>query len=73
LLYVLGRLCQLYANRLPTLLIVILHVIPAAIFAIVHGSILYRLKGISIFAAFCLGLVVSRKLQWQAGDMERAA
>jgi len=55
LLYVLGRLCQLYANRLPTLLIVILHVIPPAIFAIVHRSILYRLKGISIFAAFCLG------------------
>jgi putative membrane protein len=55
LLYPLGRLCQLYANRLPTLLIVILHVIPPAIFAIVHGSILYRLKGISIFAAFCLG------------------
>lgn len=55
LLYVLGRLCQFYANRLPTLLIVILHVIPPAIFAIVHGSILYRLKGISIFAAFCLG------------------
>jgi len=40
LLYVLGRLCQLYANRLPTLLIVILHVIPPAIFAIVHRSIL---------------------------------
>jgi len=55
LLYVLARLCQLYADRLPTLLIVILHVIPPAIFAIIHGSILYRLKGISIFAAFCLG------------------
>jgi putative membrane protein len=54
-LYVLARLCQLYADRAPTLLIVILHVIPPAIFAIIHGSILYRLKGISIFAAFCLG------------------
>jgi putative membrane protein len=55
LLYVLARLCQLYADRLPTLLIVILHVIPPATFAIIHGSILYRLKGISIFATFCLG------------------
>lgn len=55
MLYVLARICQLYADRLPTLLIVILHVIPPAIFAIIHGSILYRLKGISIFAAFCLG------------------
>jgi uncharacterized membrane protein len=55
LLYVLARLCQLYADRLSTLLILILHVIPPAIFAIIHGSILYRLKGIAIFAAFCLG------------------
>src|SRR5258708_20801320 len=55
LLYVLARLCQLYADRLPTLLLVILHVIPPATFAIIHGSILYRLKGISIFPTFCLG------------------
>ena len=55
LLYVLARLCQLYADRLPTLLIVILHVIPPAIFALIHGGILYRMKGISIFVAFCLG------------------
>jgi putative membrane protein len=37
------------------LLIVILHVIPPAIFALIHGGILYRMKGISIFVAFCLG------------------
>lgn len=55
MLYVLARLCQLYADRLPTLLIVILHVIPPAIFALIHGGILYRMKGISIFVAFCLG------------------
>ena len=55
LLYTLARLSQLYANRLPTLLIVILHVVPPAIFALVHGGILYRMKGISIFAILCLG------------------
>jgi putative membrane protein len=55
LLYVLARLCQLYADRLPTLLIVILHVIPPAAFALIHGGILYRMKGIAIFVAFCLG------------------
>jgi hypothetical protein len=42
-------------GRLPTLLIVILHVIPPAIFALIHGGILYRMKGISIFVAFCFG------------------
>src|SRR5215472_575089 len=54
-LYVLARICQIYADRLPTLLIIILHVVPPAIFAVVHGSILYRPKGILIFGAFCLG------------------
>lgn len=55
LFYLLARLCQLYADKLPTLLIVILHVVPPAVFALVHGSILYRVKGILTFAAFCLG------------------
>ena len=55
MLYVLARICQIYADRLPTLLIIILHVVPPAIFAVVHGSILYRPKGILIFGAFCLG------------------
>lgn len=55
LLYMLARFCQLYADRLPSLLIVILHVVPAAVFAFVHGSILYRVKGMWIFAVFCLG------------------
>src|SRR5271170_4571920 len=55
LLYVFARLCQLYADRLPTLLIVLLHVVPPALFALVHGSFLYQPRGISIFAAFCLG------------------
>jgi uncharacterized membrane protein len=55
LVYVIARVCQLYADRLPTLLIVVLHVVPPALFALVHGSFLYRPRGISIFAAFCLG------------------
>ena len=55
LLYVLARLCQLYADKLPTLMIVMLHVIPPAVFALLHGSRLYRLKGMLIFTTFCLG------------------
>ena len=54
--YVMARICQLYADHLPTLLIVVLHVVPPALFALVHGSVLYRPKGISIFAALCVGL-----------------
>ena len=52
LVYLLGRVAQLYADRLPTLLIVVLHVVPPAVFAIVHGSILYRLRGMLAFVAF---------------------
>jgi uncharacterized membrane protein len=54
-LYGMARLCQLYADVLPTLLIVVLHVVPPALFALAHGARLYRPKGIAIFAAFCLG------------------
>jgi uncharacterized membrane protein len=55
LMYVVARICQLYADRLPALLIVVLHVVPPALFALVHGSFLYRPRGLAIFAAFCLG------------------
>jgi len=55
LVYALARVCQLYADRLPTLLIAVLHVVPPALFALVHGSLLYRWRGIAVFAVFCLG------------------
>ena len=55
LVYAMARICQVYADRLPTLLIVVLHVIPPAVFALAHGSVLYRPKGIAVFAIFCLG------------------
>lgn len=54
--YLGARICQLYADRLPTLLIVVLHVIPPAVFALVHGSILYRLRGTLVFTALCLSV-----------------
>ncbi len=56
LLYGVGRICQLYADQLPILLIVILQVVPPALFAVAHGSVLYRPKGIAVFAALCLGI-----------------
>jgi len=58
LLYLFARISQLYANRLPALLIVVLHVIPPALFALAHGAVLYRPKGIAIFASFCLGIAI---------------
>ena len=54
--YALGRICQLYPDKVPALLIVILQVVPPAVFALVHGSILYRAKGMAVFTGFCLGV-----------------
>src|SRR5271163_2879714 len=55
LLYVVGRILQLYSDRVPTLLIVVLHVLPPAAFALLHGSLLYRLRGTLVFTILCLG------------------
>src|SRR5947209_6592154 len=37
LVYAAGRVCQIGAGRLPVILIVVLHVVPPAVFALVHG------------------------------------
>ena len=54
-MYAIARISQLYASQIPTLLIVELHVIPPALIALAHGSVLYRAKGMSVFVVFCLG------------------
>jgi putative membrane protein len=58
----------MFADRLPTLLVVVLHVLPPAVFAIVHGSVLYRLKGILVFALTCLCIgTVTESLSLRTG------
>jgi putative membrane protein len=56
LLYAQGRICQLYPDRISIQLIVMMQVVPPAVLALVHGSILYGFRGMSIFTAFCLGI-----------------
>lgn len=53
-IYAAGRVLQLYADRMPMSGIVSLHVLPPAIFAIVHGGIRYGYRGITEFVALCL-------------------
>src|SRR4029077_12829322 len=55
-LFLMARILQLFAGRVPNLLIVTFHVIPPAIFAVVHGARIYRSRGILIFATLCLGV-----------------
>jgi putative membrane protein len=55
-LYLVARILQLLASRVSSLLIVTFHVIPPALFAVIHGARVYRSRGILAFAALCLGV-----------------
>jgi len=55
LLYVAARIFQIDADRLPVLLVVAFHVLPPAVFALIHGASTYRLRGILVFMLFSLG------------------
>lgn len=55
LLYAAARLLQLYSGVVPPLTIVVLHVLPPAVFALLHGILTYRLRGTLIFMGLCLG------------------
>jgi putative membrane protein len=57
--YVMSRLCQQYPGPVPVLLIVVLQVVPPAVFALLHGSILYGARRMLVFTAFCLGIAAS--------------
>ena len=68
ILYAQGRVFQLYPEKFSILLIVFLQVVPPAVFALVHGSILYRIKGMVAFTVFCLGAgALSESLSLRTG------
>jgi uncharacterized membrane protein len=54
LLYAAARVLQVFPGRVPMLAVVALHVLPVAVFALVHGAMAYRLRGILAFIALCL-------------------
>src|SRR5271156_2178621 len=54
--YIVARILQLYTGRVPTLVIVTFHVLPPAAFALLHGKITYRWRGIVVFAGLSLGI-----------------
>jgi putative membrane protein len=55
-LYVAARILQLFAGSVPSLLIVALHVVPPALFAVLHGARIYRYRGILVFVGLCLAV-----------------
>lgn len=55
-LYLLARVLQVFPGRIPMLAVVALHVLPPAVFALVHGAKLYRARGILTFVVICLAV-----------------
>jgi len=60
-LYAIARVLQLFHGKIPLLAIVVLHVLPPAIFALLHGAMLYRLRGIVVFT--CLALITGNAFE----------
>lgn len=54
--YAVARVLTLFPDKLPFLLVLTLHILPPGIFALIHGSMQYRVRGIVIFVALCLGI-----------------
>jgi putative membrane protein len=52
--YAFARVLQVYPGRVPMLSVVALHVLPPAIFAVIHGTRAYRLGGILTFVVITL-------------------
>ena len=53
-LYLCARFLQVFPGSVPMLAVVALHVLPAALFALIHGAMFYRLRGILAFIGICL-------------------
>jgi uncharacterized membrane protein len=53
-IYAVARVLQIFPDRVPMTLIVALHVFSPIVFAVIHGALRYRLRGILIFFAISL-------------------
>src|SRR5258708_11305255 len=51
-----ARVLQVYPGRVPMIGVVVLHVVPPAIFTLIHGARLYGWRGILIFVTICLSV-----------------
>lgn len=53
-IYGASRFLQSFPDQVPMLAIIALHVVPPALFALIHGALLYRLRGILVFIGLCV-------------------
>jgi putative membrane protein len=53
-IYASSRFLQVIPSGIPMLATVVLHVVPPALFALIHGAMFYRARGILVFVGICL-------------------
>ena len=53
MLYAIARVLQVFPGRVPMLAVLALHILPPIVFALVHGAMLYRARGILAFFGIC--------------------
>jgi uncharacterized membrane protein len=53
-LYAVARVMQVFPGQVSMFAVVALHVLPPIVFALIHGAMLYRARGILTFFAICL-------------------
>jgi len=53
-IYAAARLLQVFPDRVPLEFTVAVHIFPPIIFALIHGAMRYRIRGILIFFLICL-------------------
>jgi uncharacterized membrane protein len=53
-MYAGARVLQVFPGKVPMLTVVALHVLVPFVFALIHGGMLYRMRGVLIFVAICL-------------------
>jgi len=53
-IYAVSRVLQIFPGAVPMLAVVALHVLPPAIFGLLHGALVYRWRGILTFSVICL-------------------
>jgi len=54
MLYAIARILQIFPGKVPIVAVVALHVLPPIVFALIHGAMFYRTRGILVFCAICL-------------------
>jgi uncharacterized membrane protein len=55
-LYAAARILQVFPGKIPMLAVVALHVIPPALFALIHGARFYGSRGILVYVALCVAI-----------------